>query len=271
MANEAGPSPGFGHTKRRIATEIGLVLGGLLLGVVLVIWVVRGLAGWLTRFVPDEVDRMLGEQAYPLLAPESQRCSRRESVEYIQSLVRTLPPEVSGPFELQFVVVDNSEVNAFALPGGFVSVNFGLLKEAESGEEVLGVLAHEIGHVRLRHGTRKMLRELGSAVALSLLFGGTDISIPASVLADFMSSAYDRDQETESDDAAIEALRAAGVDPLGMSRFFERLAKQGSGPRIPELLSTHPDPGDRAERTARQAEGAKVTRLLPSPRGLRCK
>jgi beta-barrel assembly-enhancing protease len=271
MANEAGPSGGFGHSKRRVAAEVGIVVGGLALCVLLVVWIGKNLAGWLTAFVPDSLDQTLGEQAFSTLAPEGQRCTRREAVEYIEGLVRTLPPEVSGPYELKFAVVDSPEVNAFALPGGFISVNFGLLSKAESGEEVLGVLAHEIGHVRLRHGTRRILREVGTAVAIGALFGGTDISMPAGLVAGLMSSAYDRDQETEADDSAIEALRAAGIDPLGMSRFFERLATEGAAVHMPELLSTHPDPGDRAERTARMAKGTVITKTLPSPRDLRCR
>jgi beta-barrel assembly-enhancing protease len=270
MANEAGPSPGFGHTKRSIATELGLIVGGLGLCALLVIWILRNLSGWLTSLLPAEFDRELGKHAYAVLAPESSQCPLPQAAEYIRGLVRTLPPEVSAPYELSFVVVDTPEVNAFALPGGFVSVNFGLLEQATSGEEVLGVLAHEIGHVHLRHGTRRIVRELGAAFAVNALFGGTDLSVPTALFASFASSAYDRDQETEADDAAVAALRRAGIDPLGMSRFFARLAKDDAL-RLPELLSTHPDPGDRAERTERQAAGTVVTQTLPKPQGLRCR
>jgi predicted Zn-dependent protease len=269
MSNDGEPTRGFGHTRRRVALELGLVLGALVGLVLLVTWSAKNLAGWLTPFVPLDVDRVIGEQAWPELAPEAERCSKQEPLHYVEQLLQALPRCASSGFELKIAVVDVPEVNAFALPGGYVTVNFGLLEKAKSGEEVLGVLAHELAHVHLRHGTERILRETGTAVAVGLVFGNTDFSIPSALLTNLASSAYDRKQETEADDQGVASLRDAGVDALGMARFFERMAQES--PSIPVLLSTHPDPGDRAERARLLAANSPVTRTLPPPTGLRCR
>jgi predicted Zn-dependent protease len=165
--------------------------------------------------------------------------------------------------------VDSQEVNAFALPGGFVTVNMGLLRAAESGEEIAAVIAHEIQHVERRHGTRRILRELGGTMVLWAVFGGTDIQAPAFLLGQAIGMKYDRDQETESDTLGLELLKKADVDPRGMASFFERLAAE-SPLNPPELLSTHPDPGNRAERARQAAEGHATFEALPAPTDVVC-
>jgi predicted Zn-dependent protease len=86
--------------------------------------------------------------------------------------------------------------------------------------------------------------------------------------SDLVSLSYDRDQESEADRRGVELLQKAGIDASGLARFFERLAKSG-GPTPPALLSTHPDPGDRA-RWVRDGAPAHASRSLPPPDGLRC-
>ncbi len=113
-----------------------------------------------------------------------------------------------------------------------------------------------------------MLRELGATTILSALFGGTTVAVPAKVTHDFLSNAYDRDQEREADAGGLALLVKAGIDPRGMASFFTRLAKTSMSP--PAWLSTHPDPGDRAEAAARAAKGAEPRIHLPSPKGLKC-
>src|SRR5262249_46207998 len=131
------------------------------------------------------------------------------------------------------------------------------------------VLAHELQHVVRRHGTRRMLRELGTSAVFGAVFGATDVAVPASVVRDFMSNAYDRSEESEADARGLTLLSQAGIDPGGMARFFERLEKTSLAP--PAILSTHPDPGDRAAKASIAAKGAHPTVSLPSPKGLHCK
>jgi predicted Zn-dependent protease len=257
-------------SSKRAALEIGLVLGvlgGLVLGV---LWMARHAAELFTDHVPIEVDRTLGEQSSRVMSIGATPCTDPAAEQYVKQIAAPLVAALGkSRFEYSFVVVDTPEVNAFALPGGFVTVNSGLLESAETADEIAAVLAHEIFHVERRHGTQRMLRELGASVVLSAIFGGTNVALPAQTAHDLVSNAYDRDQEAEADRLGLELMVKAGLDPMGMSRFFDRLAKSAVTP--PAILSTHPDPGDRAEAAAAFARGSTASTKLPSPKGVRCR
>ncbi|HVU03668.1 MAG TPA: M48 family metallopeptidase [Polyangiaceae bacterium] len=262
---------GFQMSGKRVAVELALVVG-VLVGLV---GGVLGLSRWVaTRYaasVPLDVDRTFGEQTSRLLATTSPLCDDPAAQAYVERIAAPLVTALADPrFSFSFVVADDPEVNAFALPGGFVTVNRGLLESAESGDEVAAVLAHELTHVTRRHSTVRLLRELGATAVLSGLFGGTDVAVPAKALHDFLSTAYDRDQEREADEGGLAVLRRANIDPRGMARFFDRLAKTSATP--PALLSTHPDPGDRAENARKAVVPGRTYATLPAPpRPFACK
>lgn len=264
-----GETGGFQMSSRRAVGEAALIVSVLVGAVVLVFWIAGRAAALFTDDVPVEFDRTLGENAARMVALTARPCATPDARKYVESVAAPLLAALHDPrFRFQFVVVDDPEVNAFALPGGFVTVNRGLLESAGSGEEVAAVLAHELTHVTRRHGTTRMLRELGAGAVLSAVFGGTSVAIPTKTLHDFLSNAYDRDQESEADAKGLDLLVRAGIDPRGMSTFFDRLERTGVTP--PALLSTHPDPGDRAAKAAAAAKAARVTVHLSSPKGLRC-
>jgi predicted Zn-dependent protease len=89
-------------------------------------------------------------------------------------------------------------------------------------------------------------------------------------MTDLMNTAYGRDEESEADERGLQTLRQAGLDPLGMPHFFERIAGDPNLPELPAFLSTHPDPGDRARHTRALAQGAEITRTLPKPKRFAC-
>jgi len=265
---DAPPAGGFGSSSRRVGIELGVV-ALLVVGLgVLAVFGGGWLASALTPLISPELDRRLGQLAQAQML-ESGECTNAEPKRYVEQLVAPLL-QAAGPlpFKPEFRVVDDEAVNAFALPGGFVTVNFGLLKEAESGEEVAGVLAHELQHALLRHGTRRMLRELGMSAILGLLTGGGDLQTLSSMASNLIGLSYDRDQESEADARGVELLRKAGIDASGLATFFERLAKSGDA-APPALLSTHPDPGDRA-RWVREGGAGQKSLPLPAPGDLRC-
>ena len=192
---------------------------------------------------------------------------------YIDSLGQALV-RASGlsQFRYYFKVVDAPEINAFALPGGFIYVNLGLIKAAETESELAGVIGHEIGHVEERHGAKQVTKLIGINAAVEFIHGEGDPSMNRKIAGYFaglggniVALKYGRDAERESDKFAVHCMVKAGVDPEGVARFFETLLKlhksQPSGVKV--WFSTHPPTQSRIDFV--RSEIAK----LPSTVGLK--
>ncbi len=160
-----------------------------------------------------------------------------------------------------FKVVDTDEINAFALPGGWLYVNRWLITTAENESELAAVIAHEIGHVDRKHGARAISRQLGAAMLLDATLGGTDASAKrragrqvAAFFIGVQQLSYGRDAEREADRFAVESTYAAGIGPEGTATFFEKLmAMQEREPgRLEGLFSTHPPSRERVENVRAQ-------------------
>jgi predicted Zn-dependent protease len=234
----------------------------------LVIWSARHLAESAATRLPPELDEKLGRPTWTALEIAGQRCDDPAADRYVQGVLAPLLAALGPtPFHFQLMVVDSAEVNAFALPGGFIVVKSGLLAEARSGEEVAAVLAHELSHVTLRHSTKRLAGGLGVSAALALVLGVVDVGAPAYTLAYLAGLGYERGQESEADEQGQALLLAAGISPIGMATFFERLS---GSLHPPELLSTHPDPGDRAERARSAARDFQPRVTVPAPVGVGC-
>lgn len=153
-----------------------------------------------------------------------------------------------------FRVVKDKELNAFAIPGGFVYVNSGLM-EASSDEELAGVIAHEIGHVAAKHSVKKLQAAMAYDLLRSIALGmtGKQTVIEAVDLFVFNPAtlAYSRQDELLADKLAVRYVKRAGFNPSGIISFFEKLKKEqeksGAAPRI-EILSSHPDLDERIKK-----------------------
>jgi predicted Zn-dependent protease len=261
---EAG---GFG-SRKSWRWELPILVGLCVALPLVVLASARSLAESAASYLPPELDEKLGRPTWELIGLSSQRCDDAATQRYLDAILQPLLAALGPvPFEVRSLVVVTPEVNAFALPGGYIVVNSGLLASAESGEEVAAVLAHELSHVTARHSTKRLVGGLGAGAALGVLFGMIDVSAPAYPLAQLAGLRYERGQESEADELGEALLMRAGISPLGMVTFFERLR---DSPRPPELLSTHPDPGDRAERARRAGSGFQPRVVLPPPTGLGC-
>ncbi len=137
--------------------------------------------------------------------------------------------------------------NAFALPSGIIIVTDGLVRLSRSDDEVLGVLAHELGHVKHRHTMRRLLE--GSATALIIAGVTGDVASTTSLAAAaptvLLQTKYSRDNEREADAYAVQMMRRANVDPTHLARILTRMERSGRGRNIPTFLSTHPRTGER--------------------------
>jgi predicted Zn-dependent protease len=161
--------------------------------------------------------------------------------------------------EWRFRVVDSRAVNAFALPGGYIYVNRGLVERAENLSELAGVLGHEIAHVTLRHSVEQMEKAQRTNVGLTLLCTLTNIceSGAAQIAINVGGSAYfarhSREDESEADSAAIDHVVQAGISPAGVPSMFETLmAERRRQPGVVEAwFGTHPLEERRVEETRR--------------------
>jgi hypothetical protein len=179
-------------------------------------------------------------------------------------LVAAIPPEFRHPqFNYQFEVVDSRELNAFALPGGWMYVNRGMVEAARTEGELAGVMAHEIAHVALRHGTAQVtkaqspsvqLPALGGAILGAIIGGtaGSAISQGAAIGSGAYFLKFSREYETQADILGAQIMAQAGYDPRDLANMFRTIEQQGRGGG-PVWLSSHPNPGDRYERINNEA------------------
>jgi beta-barrel assembly-enhancing protease len=182
-------------------------------------------------------------------------------------LVAAIPPEVQHPeFEYSFHAVNVSEINAFALPGGPMFVNRGMIEAAHTEGEVAGVMAHELSHVVLRHGTAQQAKaqkyqigEVAGAV-LGAIIGGRVGSVISQGAQFGLGAAYlrfPREYERQADIEGTHIMARAGYDARDMANVFKTIEKT-SGPGGPQWLSDHPNPGNRFEYITEEARMLRV-------------
>lgn len=185
-------------------------------------------------------------------------------------LVAAIPPQFRQPgFNYTFDVVNASDINAFALPGGPMYVNRGMIEAARNEGEMAGVMAHEISHVALRHATAqqtKLNNPLNQILGIGAVLGGAIIGGETGAQAGQIFAAgyflrYSREYETQADILGSQIMADAGYDPRDLANMFQTIARQG-GSRGPEWLSSHPDPGNRYQNINREAAALRVS---PNP------
>jgi beta-barrel assembly-enhancing protease len=195
------------------------------------------------------------------------------SESYVNAIVRRLAAVAPGPrFSYQAKIVNTSDVNAFALPGGFIYVNRGLIQSVRNEGELAGVLAHEMAHVAQRHGTSQASKAYGAQLGVGLLgqlLGGRDrrLGVPEQIVGQLGLSAlfmkFSRSAESEADRVGAQMMARAGYDPMAMASFFDLLASQQRG-GTPQFLSDHPSPQNRSAAIRAQAAqlgGGRTTQV----------
>lgn len=167
-------------------------------------------------------------------------------------ILKEINKDNARKYKFKFVIVDDKVVNAFALPGGTVIINSGLLLKTESPEELAGVLAHEISHVTRQHGVRQIIQSIGIYMIVQTLLG--DVQGILAVLLDnsgfLLNLKFSRDFEREADDSGFKYLVGAEIDPTGMVSFFDKMKEEekkvtGGEVEIPSIISTHPATDER--------------------------
>jgi predicted Zn-dependent protease len=155
-------------------------------------------------------------------------------------------------------LVESSEINAFALPGNHLVVYTGLIKRCDSVSELCGVMAHEIGHLQLKHVMKRLAGKMGITVLASVVTNGNS-EVVGNIIELLSSSAFERKQEAEADAFAVDCLHRAHINQEGFSNFMLKIAEIHSAvPEVMEWISSHPDSRKRAEeiRTLASKKGA---------------
>jgi predicted Zn-dependent protease len=180
-------------------------------------------------------------------------------------LVESIPSEFQHrEFQYYFKVVNARDINAFALPGGPMYVNRGMIEAAKTEGEMAGVMAHEISHVALRHGTAQATKgqKYGllagiAGIAGTILTGNEGVGQLASAPFAVYLLKFSREYETEADVLGAQIMARAGYDPRDLANMFQTIQQQG-GSSGPGFLSDHPSPNDRYARINREAEMLRV-------------
>jgi Zn-dependent protease with chaperone function len=196
----------------------------------------------------------------------------RSVEDYVDDLVERLSAVAPGhKFPYQGKVVNATDINAFALPGGYLYFNRGLIEAARTEGELAGVIAHEISHIALRHGTHNASKAYATQAGIGVLGGiltrgktrstAQIINLIGGLGLNAVFLKYSRDAETQADIVGTQIMSRAGYDPMEMANFFEVLRKQHEKDpgRLQQFISSHPSPANRSARVQQEA------RLLGSP------
>ncbi|MEM9471618.1 MAG: M48 family metallopeptidase [Pseudomonadota bacterium] len=273
----AAPAILTGH-KRRFWKGVGISVAVVL---------ALGVAGYATlavapqalaRFIPDEVVNSFADGLEKSVIKSSKRCDAPAGRDALNKIARRIVSGTEDPPTFSLRVFDIRQagnkklINAFALPGGRMVFSAGLIENADSADEVAGVLAHELGHVALRHPEAAIVRVYGVQMLLSLFTAGQGADSLGSIAGVIAVLRYSREAEAQADAYAVEVMENANVDPKGLRNFFARLIKKNTSTGgeakaddstsfrkriepLTDLFSTHPGTDDR------------IARLVPRPGG----
>jgi len=232
--------------------------------------------GW-NMFSPQQ-DIDVGKRASADAQKQLPSCNSPRVDEYLTELGRRLAaklPTGGVQYPWEFHCVNYKGINAFALPGGYVFVNRGAIEIADNEAQLAGVMAHELSHVALRHGTNQATKaEMAQGVLgmAGAIFGDSSGGAMLTSLGTFAVGGvllrYSRSAESQADVMGTQVLYDSGYDPRALSQFFEKLEAESRGKTPPEFFSDHPSPEHRVERVDEEIEklgGVPVSARRDSP------
>jgi Zn-dependent protease with chaperone function len=212
--------------------------------------------GW--NMFSAQQDIELGKRAATDAQKQLPLCNSPRIDAYLTQLGTRLAaklPTGGVQYPWEFHCVNDKAINAFALPGGYVFVNRGAIESADNESQLAGVMAHELSHVALRHGTNQATKAQMTQGILGVaggIFGGSTSGALLTQLGSFAAGGvllrYSRSAETQADVMGTQVLHDSGYDPRALAQFFEKLEAETKGKNPPEFFSDHPSPEHRLER-----------------------
>ena len=227
-----------------------------------VIFNMDGVARVLANQVPKEWETQLGQSAYAQFQVQHQMLDDKQADKLLAKLTDVLTDQLPDhSYDFHFHIVNDPTLNAFALPGGYIVINSGLIMRADNANELLGVLAHEMTHVTRQHGLRSIITSAGIIVVVQALFGDASglLATVASATPVLLNLQYSRAFESEADAGAVVLLGKADINPNGLVTFFDKLVAEQEAMKakikdkdtaevldtVSGFLSTHPATQDR--------------------------
>ena len=226
--------------------------GLVIVALFLFFWLSLSRVNWVQIFqvekISDKTEEKLGELIYETISTGKEEITDTLIVNSLDTIVNRLCENNDiDKSKIKLHILQTEEVNAFALPDAHLVVYSGLIDETHNPEELSGVIAHELGHIELRHVMKKLMKELGLTMLLSAAGGSGGPEMMRETAKVLSSRAFDRSFEKEADLMAREYLIASEIDPEPFSHFLYRLGDEmGDMPDYFTWMSTHPEPKERA-------------------------
>lgn len=193
------------------------------------------------KLISEEKEEELGEIYLETILknPEFKKCENEKVTSTIDTICILLENAIEEPiYNYEYVVIENSMINAFTLPGGKIVVTTGLINYCETADEIAGVIAHEFGHAQGKHIISRLVKELG----IEIITGG-DTFVLGEITKAITSSSFDRKQEEMADMFACELLEKANLEPRILARLFRRLKEDTHNKAMEhfEIVASHPN------------------------------
>ena len=252
----AGPS-----TTPLKSHHLAILAAVALLSVAALIAAIPYAVGAVVALVPHNAEARLGDAVIAAVAPESERIQSQAVNRATVLLNERLFSRAGTHDTVELLWIRDERANALAAPGGKMVAFCGLVRTLDSGDELAAVLAHEAAHIQGRHALRNLVRVLGVRILLTLAAGGMDIFVDSAAMLGALH--YMRGDEEAADQAGLQLLLNAGVDPKSMANAFRKLQQTSGGSGQLTYLSTHPDLADRIAAAATFARSHPNARSAP--------
>jgi predicted Zn-dependent protease len=219
--------------------------------------------------IGETEERDIGAKMAAQIRAEKKVYSDRVVMDYVNRTGQNIARLSDRPgIPYHFTIIEDKTVNAFALPGGYVYVNTGLLKQLDTQSQLAGVLAHEVSHIVARHSVKQLQEGLGFQILSTLVFGGSSSATQAAVSVGLalVMQGYSRDAEAEADSYGTIYMARAGLNPEGMAQVMDKLSTlNGGGDGFWEnLASDHPPAARRAAAVRAEIKSKGLDAGLPS-------
>ena len=214
--------------------------------------------------VTDKTEQKLGELFWDVFKKSEKEIKNTHVVNSVDSvLTHICNANKIDRIKLKIHVLDKEDINAFALPNGYLIIYSGLILNSDNQEELAGVICHEIAHIELNHVMKKLVKEIGLSVLISMTTGNSGAEVIKETAKMLSSSAFDRSLEKEADIKAVDYLVNANLNPEPFADFLYKLSDtEYEATKYLTWISTHPDSKDRAEYIIEYSKG-KETEYKP--------